>query len=289
MTLAAVQPGARELLQLERVGENRFRAVHNLDNGMGAIFGGQPLLQGLAAARRTVGGWPAHSLTGYFLRAGAPATPLDYQVEAVRDGRSFAARRVLASQDGRPVFDMLCSFHAQEPGPAHQSGEPPASPPPGGLPSVRSFVAANAGRLPRATVEGHGRPFPIELRLIEPEWYFFEKAETATRTYWVRMPSAAGIDDPLDQQCLLAFVSDYWFAGTAGALHVAPGDVLRINVVTLNHSLWFHAPVRADAWLMYHTESPWAGQGRGVVRGSIYDEAGTLVATAVQEISIRKR
>ena len=281
--------GASALLALEEVGANRFRAQHNSSNGAAAIFGGQPLSQGLAAARRTVADWPVHSLTGYFLRAGTPSTPVEYQVERLRDGRSFAARRVLASQAGKPIFEMLCSFHAQEDGPAHQPGAPPASPPPEQLVSVASFVTSNAHRLPRGQVDGHSHPFPVELRLIDPEQHFFGPGGQAIRTYWFRMPSAASQADPLEHQCLLAFMSDFWLAGTAGAPHFSPGQVRRASVVTLNHSMWFNAPARADRWLLYHTDSPWAGQGRGLAHGSIYNEAGVLVATTMQEVSIRAR
>jgi acyl-CoA thioesterase-2 len=281
--------GAVELLALEQIGERRFRAVHNLDNGRGANFGGQPLVQGLAAARRTVGGWPAHSVTGTFLRAGATALPVDYEVEAVRDGRRFAARRVLARQDGKPIFDMLCSFHDPGDGPGHQYGEAPSVPAPETLISLADFARTNADRLPPEMVALYTQPFPIELRLLDPEEILFAQRRTPRHDYWFRIPSAAGIGDPLDHQCLLAFLSDFWLAGTAGALHFRSSEITRIAVVTLNHSLWFHHPVRADQWLLYHTESPWTGNGRGLVRGLIYDESGRLTATTVQEVSVRPR
>lgn len=281
--------GAAELLALERIGGRTFRALHNLGNGRGVNFGGQSLVQGLAAARRTVAEWPAHSVTGYYLRAGATAEPVDYAVEAVRDGRRFAARRVLATQDGRPIFDMLCSFHDPEDGPMHQFGAVPPSPPPDTLTSVADFARANRHRLSPEMVSVYTMPWPIELRLIDPEAVFFGQAAAPQRAYWFRIPSAAAIADPLDHQALLAFQSDYWFAGTVAATHVRSDEAARVAVLTLNHNLWFHAPVRADAWLMYSTESPWAGGGRGLVRGSITDAAGRLVATAAQEISVRPR
>ena len=106
---------AAELVQLEPQGEHVYRAAHNQHNFVGAIFGGQVLCQALAAARRTVAEWPAHTLSGLFLRAGKVDAPVDYKVEVVRNGRRFAARRVLALQDGRPIFDMLCSFQGPAP------------------------------------------------------------------------------------------------------------------------------------------------------------------------------
>ncbi len=278
---------AADLLALEPLGEDRFRAMHNLDNGRAAIFGGQPLVQGLAAASRTVDGWPAHTMSGQFLRAGATGKPLDFHVEAVRDGRRYAARRVVAWQDGKPIFDMLCSFHKEEEGPSHETAVMPEVPPPESLISVRAFMAANAERLPQLMVETHGRPFPIELRVLDPESVFFEHAKITERSYWFRIPSAIGIEAPQEQQALLAFLSDFYFAGTAGAMHFTPGDSMKLAVVTLNHSLWFHAPVNAGEWLLFHTDSPWAGHGRGLVRGMIFDRAGRLAANVVQEISMR--
>jgi acyl-CoA thioesterase-2 len=226
-------------------------------------------------------------MSGQFLRAGATAKPVEYQVDAVRDGRRYAARRVVAWQDDKPIFEMLCSFHNPEEGPFHVHAERPDIAPPESLVSVKHFMHANAHRLPPLMVETHGRAFPIELRLPDPEGVFFTRETTPVRTYWFRIPSAANIENPQDQQALLAFLSDFYFAGTAGALHFTPGDSMKLAVVTLNHSIWFHAPVKTGEWLMFHTDSPWAGHGRGLVRGMIFDRASTLAANVVQEISMR--
>ena len=278
---------AQALLALDQVDAFHFRSVRNLDNGRGAIFGGQPIAQALAAAQRTVAGWPAHHVSGQYLRAGAPGMPVDYHVEAVRDGRRYASRRVLATQAGKPIFDMLCAFHDLEQGPHHQYAERPASPPPDSLEATAPFVRRNAHRLPPGMAEFYTQPFPVELRPIDPEAVFLESLTTPERDFWLRMPSAAAMADPIGHQALLAFLSDYWMAGTVGAMHVRPGDAERVATVTLNHSVWYHAPVRADAWLMHQTDSPWAGNGRGLARGLIYDEAGRLLASTAQEISIR--
>lgn len=107
------------------------------------------------------------------------------------------------------------------------------------------------------------------------------------RDYWFRMPSAAAVDDRRGHECLLAFMSDFWLAGAAGARHRLPTGNNQFFIASLNHSLWIHAAVRADEWLLYRTESPWAGEGRGLVRGFIYDRGGRLVASAAQEVSMR--
>lgn len=281
--------GAKEMLALETTGDNHFRSRQNLDNGLGFIFGGQPMVQGLAAAAHTVPDWPAHSFTGHFLRVGAVGVPVEYAVERSRDGRRFASRRVLASQAGKPIFDMLCAFHDPEDGLQHQFGDGPTPPDPATLESLASFLDRNAGRLTTPVFDIYRKPFPIELRLIEPDRVFFEKALTPERTFWFRLAEPAMTEDPRDHQALLAFLSDFWFAGTVAMTHVRSGSADSMSVVTLNHSLWFHAPLRADDWLLYRTESPWAGDGRGLVRGLIYDRSGRLVASAVQEISMRVR
>jgi acyl-CoA thioesterase-2 len=157
------------------------------------------------------------------------------------------------------------------------------------LPTVVDFVAAHAERLPRYLVDRHEKPFPVELRLVNPEEVFFGNSRRSQRTYWFRMPSAAAFDEQRDHRCLLAFMSDYWLAGAAGAQHHSfRSGGAPLFVASLNHSLWFHGSLRADEWLLFRTESPWAGEGRGIARGLMYDRAGRLVASAVQEVSMRR-
>jgi acyl-CoA thioesterase-2 len=286
-TDAATLPLAEAILNLEQIGERRFRSTYNQDNYLGMIFGGQPLGQALAAAQHTVAAWPAHSLSGYFIRGGAVDEPVDYEVEVVRDGRRFAFRRVLATQKGKPIFDMLCSFHAEEVGPEHQFGDLSDVPDPESLTSVSEFVAANTHRLSRWLVESYRRGWPFELRLADPETSFFTKPEISARDFWFRMPTATSIEDSRDHHSLLAFMSDYWFAGVASSVHTTTAKADRLSVASLNHAMWIHAPVRVDEWLLFRTESPWGGAGRGVARGLIYDRSGQQIATVVQEIAMR--
>lgn len=282
--------GANALLHFERLSDTRFRSLYNQDNYMGAIFGGQALGQSLAAAQFTVPDWPAHSCAGAFLRAGKIDAPIEFEVERVRDGRRYAARRVLASQEGRAIFDMICSFHDPEEGFTHQFATPPANAPdPESLLNLQDYAAAHRERLPPAMAALYGRNFPVEIRLFEPEQVFFEPLKSPRRDYWLRMPSADGIERPADHVALLAFMSDYWLVGCVGAAHVTPAVKHSFAMASLNHSLWFHAPVRADQWLLFQTESPWAGQGRGLARGFVYDQAGKLLASVAQEVSVRPR
>jgi acyl-CoA thioesterase-2 len=284
---------ARALLDLEQVADRRFRSTYSQDNYQNAIFGGQALGQALAAAQCTVTDWLPHTCTGYFLKPGAITEPVDYEVEVVRDGRRFAARRVLASQFGKPIFDFLCSFHDVEPGFAHQENIAVDVPLPETLAPVLDFVRAHVKRLPEQIVQRHEQfhaTFPIELRLVDPERIFFGERNNLPRTYWIRMASADGIESPSEHRCLLAFMSDYWLAGAAGAPHRSPSTATNdMSVASLNHSIWFHGPVRADEWLLYRADSPWAGEGRGMARGLIYDRRGRMVASVSQEVSLRLR
>jgi acyl-CoA thioesterase II len=284
---------ASAILDLQRVTDRRFRSTNNQGNHQDAIFGGQALAQALAAAQHTVAAWLPHTCTGYFLKPGVVAEPVDYEVEVVRDGRRFAARRVLASQAGKPIFDLLCSFHDAEPGFAHQQGDAAAVVLPEDLPPILEFIRTNADRLPTLLVERHEQlhaSFPVELRLVDPERVFFSEPSHSPRSYWFRMASAERISDPSEHRCLLAFMSDYWLAGAAGAPHRSPASIADdLSVASLNHSIWFHGAVRADEWLLYRTDSPWAGEGRGMARGLIYDRRGRMVASVAQEVSLRLR
>jgi acyl-CoA thioesterase-2 len=278
---------AADLLDLEPVGPDSFRARHNLDSGIGAIFGGQPLGQALAAAARTIDGWPAHSLSALFLRGGVVATPVDYTVERTRDGRRYASRRIVARQGDRIIVDALASFHDPEEGPQHQYGDFAMPPAPETLIDIVDFMQANADRIPATTVDTYTKRFPIEIRLPDPDAVFFARASAPERTYWVRVPTASALTAPNAHQWALALLSDFWLASTAPAIHSAPGEPQRMMSVTLNHGIWFHGSVDPGDWLLYRTDSPWAGGGRGFQRGQIYDRTGRLIASTAQETTMR--
>lgn len=280
-------PTAQQLLQLDNLGDDHFRARHNLDNLMRATFGGQALGQALAAAQMTAPDWPANSLSGHFLSAGRIDLPIDFSVERTRDGRRFASRRVLASQAGKPIFDLLCSFHALEPGVnhqfTHQLTENFDAPAPESLPSLQAFAMANADRLPKHTAAIFARPFPVELRLLDYGQFFAPSTE-ASRDFWFRIPSATAIERPMDHQALLAMMSDYWLPGAITIPHAAKGAGA---VTSLNHTLWFHQPVHTDQWLLYRTDSHWAGHTRGLARGLIFNRDGALIASVMQEALVQ--
>jgi acyl-CoA thioesterase-2 len=274
---------AAQLLDLEPLATNRFRSRHNQTNHTDALFGGQFIAQALAAAIRTTPGKTAHSLHGYFLRPGSAASPVDYLVEPLRDGQRVATRRVSAFQNGKLAFELLCSFAAPLAGFEHQTAPPEGLAGPEMLASLADYVVEHAPALPPLSVANYSAPFPLQLRPIEPERCFFELLPEPQRAFWLRVPSAADVDDPALQQCLLAFASDYWLLGVAAGAHVLPTDRSKLQILSLDHAMWFHRPVRADGWLLYITDSPSAQEGRGLARGLLYDTDGALVATIAQE------
>lgn len=276
-------PGAAQLIAFEDLGDDRFRALHNLDNYAGAAFGGQLIGQALAAAART-SDWPANNAYGHFMRAGRLGTPIDYRVERVNDGRRFATRRVLATQGDRAVFDMVCSFHAPEPGPSHQTVSIGDFPPPEEVPSLLEAIAGQTGRL-KGMERIFRLPFPIELRPVDAGSLLRKPGDTR-QAFWMRIPSAAEVPDGAAQQWLVGLLSDYWLPGVCSAPHAREDRIMLVT--SLNHAIWFHAPARADEWLLYRVESHWAGQGRGLARGFLFRRCGTLVATVTQEALLRE-
>jgi acyl-CoA thioesterase II len=278
---------ARAMLELERVGEDLFRSSHAHDNSTGVVFGGQFLAQAIAAAGQTVAGMAVNSCSAYFLRPGGLDTPIDYAVERVRDGRAFANRRVVASQGGKVLFDMICSFHKPEAGPSHQTALPPHVPQPDDLPDIQDWLRANAGRVPPEDVRSYFQPLPMQFRAVDPaKTYHLDGAPEPRRDFWLRFPAATAIAGTASHRPLIAFVSDFWLGTVANELHHPP-FAERWPVFTTSHTIAFHGDARADDWLFYRVESPWAGEGMGHTRGLLYDRAGRLIVSTTQEVVIR--
>ena len=247
---------AEDMLRLDPIGPSTFRSGHMHDNSQGAIFGGQFLAQGLLAARATTPGWAANSCSAYFLRAGRLDSPIDYEVETVRDGRSFANRRVVAWQAGKPLFDMLCSFYSGGEGPSHQAAATTGLPGPEELPPLQDWLGDNADRVPREEVKSYFQPLPVEFRLTEPERTFHLSGEPeARRDFWMRIPPAQRIVDLDLHQPLIAFASDFWLGPVANELHGPPFPA-RYPALTTSHHIAFHGSARADEWLLYAEDSP---------------------------------
>ena len=280
-----------ELLELEPLEHNIYRG-QNRDLGTGRVFGGQVFAQALVAARRTVEeGREAHSVHGYFLREGDLSTPIVYFVDRPRDGRSFTSRRVTAIQHGEAIFHLSASFHVVESGIDHQMPMPDV-PAPETLPSELDLIRANAHLIPEAIRGIWTQDRPIDLRLITPRNPFAPGealgAEAARRAVWFRVieriPDAAIL-----HQAVLAYASDYGFLPTALLAHGLTMRDRRVQIASLDHTLWMHRPFRADEWLLYVSDSPSAHGARGFVRGQVFTRDGQLIASVAQEGLIRLR
>ena len=274
-----------DLLFLEKIEEGLFRGQSE-DLGLRQVFGGQVVGQAIYAAKQTV---PidrvVHSFHSYFLRPGDSSKPIIYDVETLRDGNSFSARRVSAIQNGKPIFYMTASFQSLEEGLEHQNTMPDV-PPPEGLMSETDIARQFAHLIPEKVREKFIGNQPIEMRpvkfhnplqgsIAEPNRYVWFKANG-------EMP-----DDFRVHQYLLGYASDFNFLPTALQPHgigfLEPG----VQIATIDHSMWFHRPFRLDEWLLYAVESTSASGARGFVRGQIYNREGILVASTVQEGVIR--
>lgn len=280
-----------DLLELEPLEHNIYRG-QNRDLGTGRVFGGQVFAQALVAARRTVEeGREAHSVHGYFLREGDLTTPIVYFVDRPRDGRSFTSRRVTAIQHGEAIFHLSASFHVAEPGIDHQLAMPEV-PAPETLPSELELIRANAHLIPEAIRGIWTQDRPIDLRLITPRNPFAPGeavgAAAAQRAVWFRVVER--IPDPtIVHQAVLAYASDYGFLTTALLPHGLSMRDRRVQIASLDHTLWMHRPFRADDWLLYVSDSPSAHGARGFVRGQVFTRDGQLVASVAQEGLIRVR
>jgi acyl-CoA thioesterase II len=279
---------ATRLPTLERLDRDLFRSRFSEIDRNDHLFGGQVLAQSLAAAGATVAGRTGHSLHGYFLRAGSAGQRVIFRVERTRDGGSFSTRRVVAEQNGTPIFHMECSFHQGEPGYSHQEPAPLDVPPPEAVADAATVADWMEGRAAPELAAGLRRFRLMDLRLIDHE-LLVNPILPARRRFWLRVPSAASTDDPLIHQQLLAYLSDYWLAGTALVPHPVRFGGPELFMASLDHALWFHRPHRADEWLLYDCDSPWAGEGRGLSRGLLFNREGNLVASVMQEVLLRRR
>ncbi|MEP0545444.1 MAG: acyl-CoA thioesterase II [Rhodothermales bacterium] len=276
-----------DLLDLEKIEENIFRGF-NRNLGSKRVFGGQVLAQALVAAARTVEpDRVAHSLHAYFILPGDIEAPLVYDVDRIRDGGSFTTRRIRAVQHGRPIFNMSASFQRVEDGHEHQTTMPDV-PGPDGLASEISLIRAIADRIPEPLRATYTQDRPFEFRPVDPVNPFAPEQRPAEHAVWFRAVDALP-DDLAVHQSLLAYASDHGLLPTALRPHSLSWLQPDLQIASLDHAMWFHRPFRADEWLLYVTESPTASGARGFTRGSVYTQAGALVATVTQEGLMRLR
>ena len=275
------------LLTLEPIEENLFRGSSQ-DLGFRQLFGGQVLGQSLSAMSQTVeDARHVHSMHGYFLRPGDASLPVVYQVDRVRDGGSFSTRRVTAIQKGQPIFTSSASFQYYEGGFEHQTTMPDVVGPEN-LPSELDMMRLRAHLIPESMREKLLCAKPIEFRPVVGEDPFNPKVTDPIKYVWFRADGSLP-DTPALHKYLLAYASDFGLLTTSLLPHGKGVWQNDMQVASLDHALWFHADLRADDWLLYAMDSPWAGNSRGFSRGSVYNRAGQLVASVTQEGLIRHR
>lgn len=275
------------LFDLEPRGGDRFIGRQR-QGATGRVFGGQAIAQALVAAQRTVdAGRDVHSLHAYFLRPGSDDRPIELRVKRDLDGRSFSNRRVVASQGGEPLLNLVCSFHAPLEAPSHQYPLMPQVPPPEELEPDASIARELAERMPEGTLRTLlTRPQPIDVRSVEPRnWLKSEKRDPVSHAWFkviAPLPPGAAI-----HRAILAYISDFQLLGAALLPHGKSFLRGEVKAASLDHAMWFHGNFAVDDWLLYVTESPWSGNARGFGRGQVFARDGRLVASVAQEGMLR--
>ena len=279
-----------DVLDLEDIERDIFRG-RSPQESLLRVFGGQVAAQAMVAAGRTVGDDRAvHSLHGYFLRPGDPHRPIVYEVDRTRDGRSFTTRRVTAVQRGEAIFTMSASFQVLEEGVTHQA-EMPGTPAPDGL-SRRDRPPVPSPE-PAYTTTGRALTWPLDVRYVDHAPWDFATTPQARNRVWLRadgeLPPPSNPRGRLLHACVLTYASDLTLLGASLVPHDVEIGSPRLLLASLDHTIWFHRPFRADRWWLYDQWSPSASGSRGLSLARVFTEEGILVATVAQEGLIRQR
>jgi acyl-CoA thioesterase-2 len=277
-----------DILDLEKLEHNLFRG-RSPDTSWQRVFGGQTIAQALVAAQRTVEpDRHVHSLHGYFMLGGDPKVPIIYEVDRIRDGGSFATRRVVAIQHGKAIFSLEASFQVDEDGLEHQKPMPSEVPGPDTLPSQQEIMAQFGDAVPEAITRYWRRERPIEMRPVILKHYTSREKLAPEQHVWIRasgpLPEDRGI-----RSAVLAYLSDMTLLDTSTFAHGRQVFDRDIQAASLDHSMWFHRMHPLNDWLLYTMDSPSTQGARGFTRGSIYALDGTLIASVAQEGLIRIR
>lgn len=275
-------------LDLERLDRDLFRGLTPND-GRPRVFGGLVAAESLIAASRTVG--PAlypHSLHSYFLRPGDPKRPILFEVDRIRDGRSFTTRRVVAIQNGEAIFSASISFHIEEDGLAHQIDAEPV-PPPEDFPSNRERL--------EALVERSNHPVfkfllslgaPIEHRDPEPIDPLNPQPHRGLKRLWLKAAGALP-DDPIIHAAVMTYATDMGLLDNCIQWHGRTWFDPGLQIASIDHAIWFHQKVKLDDFHLYQMESPTSSGSRGFNLGRIYSRDGKLIASVAQESLMRLR
>ncbi|WBY08537.1 acyl-CoA thioesterase II [Sphingomonas sp. 7/4-4] len=275
------------LLDVEEIDTDLYRGPR-LPGGVGRVFGGQVIAQALQAAQRSVeGAKTAHSLHAYFMRPGDENHPIIFRVVRDFEGRSFANRRVIAMQKGQPILNMTASFQTPSEGLHHEDAMPDV-PDPDDLRSERELREQIRDQVPEKFRRFFLRARPIEIRPVNPRNWFAPDRMEPVQHSWFRVVVPLP-DDLALHRAMLAYASDMTLLGTCLLPHGVSWMTGDVQTASLDHAIWLHEPFRFDEWLLYTTDSPWAGHARGFNRGKIYSRGGRLVASVAQEGLIRLR
>ncbi len=270
------------LLDLEAIEVNLFRGV-SPDENRQRVFGGQVAGQALVAATRTVqADRQVHSLHAYFLRPGDPTVPILYEVDRIRDGRSFTTRRVVAIQHGRAIFNLQASFHVAEHGPDFQLPMPLDVPAPETLPDFKTRMLPYKDRMG----DWYDRPRPIDLRHVDADPFSRRGKSADGQRVWMRADGELP-PDPTLHACIVTYASDMTLLDTTVLPFGMSWETPGMQMASLDHAMWFHRPFRADDWLLYDQSSISTGGARGLAGGNIYTSDGTLAISVVQEGLVR--
>ena len=274
------------ILDLEKLEHNLYRG-NSLKANWQRVFGGQTIAQALVAAQRTVEpDRHVHSLHGYFMRPGDTKVPILYQVDRIRDGGSFATRRVVAIQHGQAIFSLEASFHVDEDGLEHQFPMPLGVPAPDTLLSQQELIGKFGERVPDGIKRYWERDRPIEVKPVMLEHYTSREKLEPRQNIWIRAAGPVPADRGL-RAAVLAYLSDMTLLDTSTFAHGRAIFDPDIQAASLDHSMWFHRNHPLDGWLLYSQDSPSTQGSRGFTRGALYAEDGTLVASVAQEGLIR--
>jgi acyl-CoA thioesterase-2 len=272
-------------LEMEPLGGDRFEAAPDAIRPLGRVYGGQLLAQALVAAGATVSGKAPLSMHAAFVRAGAPGRPLEAAVERVRDGRSMATRQVTLVEEEKTLLTAIVSFHDGGRDGSQPAQETLAAASPEKVPLLQDW----ARELPPDTSE-YGRhwieqPPPVEFRLPQAPSFLGGSLPGPTRSHWMRAPRDVG-EDRLLNAALLAYASDFFLMDMVFHAHPAAAGPGRTNGLSLDHSIWFHRPVRFERWHLHTQETVAISGDMGLARGAIHDDEGHLIGTCVQEVLV---
>lgn len=272
-------------IAVEAVGKDRFANRVVQTNTFGWMFGGQCMGLALASACRTVENMLVHAASGFFLRRGPVDRATCIDVTRSFDGGSFCARDISLISRNDAIFRAQASFQRLEIGP-DRSDAMPGVEPPQRLLNLQQLQESGDHHIINGLARRISVPKSVDLRPISPHAYATGR-DAGRRAAWIRIPSLPPISQN-EQRTLLAYLSDYWLAGTAANRQEPESIGTRLLMSSLNQSIWYFGAFDLGDWMLFDASAPVAASGRAIARSDIFTRAGALVASTVQEVLIRE-